>query len=154
MSPSDSLGILIAQLQIQMEGLEALVITSPLDGAFVTKVAVRVAAGLHERGVDTVLYLPGPVPPADPEGPDWRTYSARDVGTPQLARALLASPAKLTVAAAPDVLREPAAVFLAAAADATLLVAERGRTTRSDLKRAALELETAGARLTGAVLRL
>jgi hypothetical protein len=50
------------------------------------------------------------------------------------------------------VLEDPTALFLAAAADAVLLVVEAGQTTRADLHRARLELETAGGRLVGAVL--
>jgi hypothetical protein len=168
MSLGASLDILMAQLQIQVERLETLVVTSPLQQGSAEFVAQRIVTGLTSRGVATTLYLP-----ASPSLPDERSqtpdesasggdavtpgpptvaYTPAQVGTPQLARSLLASRGTITVAAAPGVLEDPTALLLAAVADAVLLVVESGRTTRADLKRARLELAAAGGCLVGAVL--
>lgn len=166
MNPSASLDVLIAQIQIQLEQLQSLVVASPLRPGIAERVAERVVAGLRGRGIGAILYLPAGDAPSDAaahsnhsgsgvrEDSDasFRTFTSAQAGTPQLAKSLLTSPGGLTVAAAPGILEDPSALFLAAASDAVLMVAEAGRTAREDLKRARLELETAGAHLVGAVL--
>jgi hypothetical protein len=168
MSPGASLDVLVTQLQIQMERLETLVVTSPLKQGGVELVAQRIVSGLRSRDIATTLYLPASSYRPDeqsqtpevsisrgnaaPPGPLTLAYTPAQVGTPQLARSLLTSPGTITVAAAPGVLEDPTALLLAATADAVLLVVESGRTTRADLKRARLELTAAGGHLVGAVL--
>ncbi len=167
MKPTASLDILIAQIQIQFEHLASLVVTSPLRQKGVERVAERIVDGLRVRGMATILYLPATDGPSDPDVRSDqsesknvpadtnifpRVFTPAQAGTPRLARSLLATPGIVTVAAAPGVLEDPSALFLATAADAVLLVAEAGITARADLRRARLELESAGARLVGAVL--
>ena len=161
MNPSASLDVLIAQIQIQFEQLQSLVVTSPLEQQSPERVAERIVEGLRNRGMAVILYLPATGGASDraesgstlPEkNVSTCRFTSAQAGTPQLARSLLASPGHVTVAAAPGVLENPSALFLAGAADAVLMVAQAGRTARSDLKRARLELESAGAHLVGAVL--
>jgi hypothetical protein len=167
MNTGSSLDVLIAQIQIKLEGLGNLVVTSPLSKSDADLVAERIVAGFRARGILAGLYLcvsPNPSGTSVPDNPanahevgeeldlSPRTFSAAQAGTPQLARSMLASHGTVTVASAPGILQEPSSLFLAAAADAVLLVVQARHTTRSDLKRARLELETAGARLVGAVL--
>jgi hypothetical protein len=167
MSPGASLDVLIAQLQIQMERLEALLVTSPAQRNDVAAVAQRIVSGLRAREVATALYLPAASPATAASSPgrsdrkddttgrdaETRSFTPAQAGTPALARALFAAPGKVTVVAAPGVLEDPTSLFLAAAADAVLLVVEARQTTRADLRRARLEIETAGGRLVGAILQ-
>jgi hypothetical protein len=167
-SDGTSLDVLLAQLQIRLERLESLLVTSPLLQGNAVAVAERIVSGLQTRGIATILYLP-----ASPARPDRvvhersstsaegetrgsstsiRTFTPEQAGTPLLARTLLAAPGAVTVAAAPGILEDPVALFLAAAADGVLLVVQPRHTTRADLRRARLEIETAGGRLVGAVL--
>jgi hypothetical protein len=166
MKAGASLDILIAQLQIQMERLEALLVTSSHREDNAVAVAQRIVSGLCAREVVTTLYVPATPPGAAASKPgssgshdatanpdnETKTFTPAQVGTPSLARALFASPGRVTVVAAPGVLEDPTALFLASAADAVLLVVEARQTTRADLRRARLEIETAGGKLVGAVL--
>ncbi len=169
MSVGASLDVLMAQLQIQMERLEALLVTSPLRQGDAETVASRIVAGLRARDITTTLYVPASSARSDEAARETtspalrdqtrnldassRTFTPAQAGTPQLARTLIASPGTVVVAAAPGVLEDPSALFLAAAADAVLLVVQARRTTRADLTRARVEIEAAGGRLVGAVLR-
>lgn len=156
-----SLDVLMAQLQIQMERLEALLVTSPLRQGDAEGVAERIVSGLRTLGVPTTYLAPASSARSieaveqknSPATHDrTRNFTAAQAGTPLLARNLFAAPGTLTVVAAPGVLDDPSALFLAAAADAVLLVVEARRTTRADLRRARVEIETAGGHLVGAVL--
>ncbi len=167
MSADSSLDVLIAQIQIQLERLESLVVTCPTPHKSADQVATRIVDGLRARDIATVLYLPADSGAAhgsaasngagarhagvEANGSP-RKFTAAQVGTPQLARSLLVSPGVITVASAPGILEDPSSLFLASAADAVLIVAEAGRTTRAALRRARLELDTAGAHVVGAVL--
>src|SRR5438270_1209311 len=135
MSADASLDVLIAQLQIQLERLESLLVTSPGREGKVAMVAQRIVSALRAREVATSLYVPATSAAAAPSEPgsagphddtsrldtETRTFSPAQVGTPDLARALLASPGRVAVVAAPGVLEDPTSLFLAAAADAVLL---------------------------------
>jgi hypothetical protein len=166
MNPHASLDVLVAQIQIQFEQLGSLVVTSPMASLTTDLVAKQIAESFDARGISTVLYIraasdrsdrndssltDSPVGSKEPRLA-MRRFTLAGAGTPQLARSLLGSEGVVTVASAPNLLDDPVALFLATAADAVLLVAETGKTSRADLKRARLELDTAGAHLVGAVL--
>jgi hypothetical protein len=166
MNPSASLDVLIAQIQIQFEQLGSLVVTSPVAAVTTDLVAKRIVDGFQARGISIVLCVRAASDrsgrndgsrtdsPAGGKEPRLatRSFTSAEAGTPQLARSLLGSEGLVTVASAPGLLEDPVALFLAAAADAVLLVGETGKTSRADLKRARLELDTAGAHLVGGVL--
>ena len=58
MSADSSLDVLIAQIQIQLERLESLVVTCPVPLKSADQVATRIVDGLRARDIATVLYLP------------------------------------------------------------------------------------------------
>jgi hypothetical protein len=78
--------------------------------------------------------------------------SARDFSGPEEARTFLQQFAGISVIRGRGLLDDPATLFAAAAADATVLLVTRSQTSRSDLAQARLELERSQATLVGTVL--
>lgn len=168
MSADGSLDVLIAQLQVQIERLASVLVTSPRRTGHAQVVAERIVSSLQSRGVITRLHLPATSSATNglsgehqasaasnalpSQALDVRTYTPAQVGTPLLARTMITEPSLLSVAAAPGILDDTSALFFAAAADVVLMVVSPGHTRRDDLQRAAWEIETAGGRLVGAVL--
>lgn len=75
-----------------------------------------------------------------------------DVWSLETARQALRAPEGTTVVSAGGILESPNALVAAAVADAVVVVAVEGVTTREELERTRRELERAGAKLVGAFL--
>ncbi len=152
-----SLAMLIAELQITMEAMQSLLVTSPLADTRVRGIASEISDSLRGREIPVRLLLLDPgghlVPPGDTTAtPAGENHAPPDIRTPAAARGYLNAPGILTVTGSPAVLEDPTTLILAAAADAVALVVEQGKTSRRSLQAARQELHAVGAHLVAAVL--
>lgn len=128
--------LLLSRLRLGTQPVDSIVVTSPRRTIPIARVVESLVSAFGAADADVASYaLAGP-----------------DDAAVLTARTLLRERSGRVVLEAPGVLDVPEILLLAIEADAVILVARRGHTLRRDLEIARRELESAGARLSAAVL--
>lgn len=161
--------MLFARLEVTVPQARSFLVAAPRSTIDVTDIAADLAyvagrAGFESRLVDltghqrtadaSTASVPATVDDqVEGELVELDEPASSEMGRVERLRQLLAAYEGYTVMAGGGVLDDPGTMLAAAAVDGVVLVVRRGRTSRTDLEQSRIEIERAGGRIVGAVLR-